>query len=93
MKDWTQERCHKRPDELQPIAPGLYMQRRNIQKTERNLGKALETEACTEYVCESREITESEYAMLKSIESIKTDEAVTSAIDEYTMQLMEGGLL
>lgn len=93
MKDWTQERCHKWPDELQAIAPGIYMQRRNVRKTERILGEALETEAYTEYVCESREITESEYAMLKSIETIKTDEAVTAAIDEYTMQLMEGGLL
>lgn len=49
--------------------------------------------AYTDYVCESREITESEYAMLKSIAEIRTDEAVTAAIDEYTMQLMEGGLL
>lgn len=93
MKDWTQERCHKRPDELQPIAPGLYMQRRNIQEVKHKSGIASGTDAYTEYVCESREITESEYTMLKSIESIKTDEAVTAAIDEYTMQLMEGGLL
>ena len=28
--------------------------------------------------------------MLKSIEEIRTEEAVTAAIDEYTMQLMEG---
>ncbi|GFI25026.1 hypothetical protein IMSAGC012_00132 [Lachnospiraceae bacterium] len=45
--------------------------------------------AYTDFVCESREITESEYEMLKSIEEISTEKA----IDEYTLQLMEGGLL
>lgn len=45
--------------------------------------------AYTDYVCESREITVSEYEMLKSIEQISTDKA----IDEYTMQLIEEGVL
>lgn len=49
--------------------------------------------AYTDFVCDSREISVGEYEMLKSIEEIRTDEAVTAAIDEYTMQLMEGGLL
>ena len=44
-------------------------------------------------MCESREITESELAMLQSVEEIQTDKAVSVAIDEYTMQLMEGVLL
>jgi len=47
----------------------------------------------TDYVCESREITESELEMIKSIEEIDTTKAVNSAIDEYTMQLMEGGII
>lgn len=91
MKQWTEERSAQRPAELQLVAPNLYLQRRNItaQEHEEQDGMA----AYTDYVCESREITESEYEMLKSIEEIKTDEAVTAAIDEYTMQLMEGGLL
>lgn len=91
MKQWTEERSAQRPAELQLVAPNLYIQRRNItaQEHEEQDGMA----AYTDYVCESREITESEYEMLKSIEEIKTDEAVTAAIDEYTMQLMEGGLL
>lgn len=91
MKQWTEERSTQRPAELQLVAPNLYIQRRNItaQEHEEQDGMA----AYTDYVCESREITESEYEMLKSIEEIKTDEAVTAAIDEYTMQLMEGGLL
>lgn len=69
----------------------MYIQRRNIQQEEHPEQEGMA--AYTDYVCESREITESEYAMLKSIEEIRTDEAVTAAIDEYTMQLMEGGLL
>lgn len=91
MKQWTEERSAQRPAELQLVAPNLYIQRRNItaQEHEEQDGMA----AYTDYVCESREITESEYEMLKSIEEIKTDEAVNAAIDEYTMQLMEGGLL
>ncbi len=91
MKQWTEERSAQRPAELQLVAPNLYLQRRNItaQEHEEQDGMA----AYTDYVCESREITESEYEMLKSIEEIKTDEAVTAAIDEYTLQLMEGGLL
>lgn len=69
------------------MAPNLYIQRRNIkaQEHEEKDGMA----AYTDFVCESREITESEYEMLKSIEEISTEKA----IDEYTLQLMEGGLL
>ncbi len=87
MKQWTEERSEQRPAELQLVAPNLYIQRRNIteQEHEEKDGMA----AYTDYVCESREITESEYEMLKSIEEISTEKA----IDEYTLQLMEGGLL
>lgn len=87
MKQWTEERSAQRPAELQLVAPNLYIQRRNIeaQEHEKKDGMA----AYTDYVCESREITEGEYEMLKSIEEISTEKA----IDEYTLQLMEGGLL
>ena len=40
-------------------------------------------------MCESREITESEYAMLESIEQSNTEKA----IEDYTMQLIEEGVL
>jgi hypothetical protein len=73
------------------IAPSLYIQRRNIQEVTHE-----ETEdqaAYTEYVCESREITESEYALLQSVEEIQTDKAVTDAIDQYTAELIEEGVL
>ena len=73
------------------MAPDTYIQRRDIQSEEH--GATDQAAAYTDFVCESREISVGEYEMLKSIEAIKTDEAVTAAIDEYTMQLMEGGLL
>ena len=91
MKQWTQERSASRPVELQLVAPDTFIQRRNIQPEEHEATD--QAAAYTDFVCESREISVGEYEMLKSIEAIKTDEAVTAAIDEYTMQLMEGGLL
>ena len=69
------------------MAPNSYIQRRNIEQQEHEERDGMA--AYTDYVCESREITESEYEMLKSIEEISTEKA----IDEYTLQLMEGGLL
>ena len=69
------------------MAPNLYIQRRNIEQQEHEELDGMA--AYTDYVCESREITESEYEMLKSIEEISTEKA----IDEYTLQLMEGGIL
>lgn len=76
---------------MQLVAPDTFIQRRNIQPEEH---EATDQQAAyTDFVCDSREISVGEYEMLKSIEEIRTDEAVTAAIDEYTMQLMEGGLL
>lgn len=72
---------------MQLVAPSLYIQRRNITEQEHEARDGMA--AYTDYVCESREITVSEYEMLKSIEQISTDKA----IDEYTMQLIEGGVL
>ena len=89
MKQWREEHCAQRPDELQAIASGLFMQRRGIRKVAHEADETAGTEAYTEYVCESREITESEYAMLESITQINTDKA----IDAYTMQLIEEGVL
>ena len=91
MQGWKKEHCSEQPEELQLIAPNLYMQRKNIEKIEHE--KTETTEAYTEYVCECREITESEYQMLESVKEIDTEKAVNAAIDDYTMQLMEGGIL
>lgn len=88
MKDWTMERCSEQPDELQVIAPGILMQRRNIRQVDHEEDEQF-GDAYTEWMCESREIAESEYHMLKSIEEIDA----ASAIDEYTQQLIEEGIL
>ena len=92
MTQWKEERCAERPQELQLIAqPDLYMQRRNIEEQHHDEQDGMPEH--TDYVCESREITESELEMLKSVEEIDTSKAVTAAIDDYTLQLMEGGLI
>lgn len=72
---------------MQLVAPNLYIQRRNITEQEHEARDDMA--AYTDFVCESREIAESEYEMLKSIEEISTEKA----IDEYTLQLMEEGVL
>ena len=88
MKQWKEERLASRPEELQLIAqPDLYIQRRNIR--EEHHEETDNMPEYTDYVCDSREITESELAMLESIEEIDTNKA----IDEYTLQLMEGGII
>lgn len=87
MKQWKEEHCMAQPEELEVIAPDVYMQRRNIEAVEHEATD--ETAAYTDYVCESREISESEYEMLKSIEDIDTDKA----IEEYTLQLMQEGAI
>lgn len=91
MTGWRKERCAERPDELQLIAPGLYMERKNIREVLRE-GNGME-EPYTDYECECREITVSEYEMVKSLENANTEKAVSAAIDEYTLQLMEEGVL
>ena len=87
MKAWKEERCSTQPEELQNIGSGLYMQRRNIEEEHHEATE--EQEAYTDWVCESREITVSEYQMIKAIEEIDTQDA----IDDYTQQLIEEGLL
>lgn len=87
MKQWITERCATQPSETQLIAPDSLIQRRNIKAVEH---KATDTmDAYTDYECESREISVSEYEMLKSFEQIDTDKAV----EAYTLQLMEEGVL
>lgn len=87
MTEWTRESCAHKPDETQPIAPGLLIQRRNIEEVDHP--ETDSNDAYTTWECESREITVSEYQMLQSITEIDTGKA----IDEYTMQLIEEGVL
>lgn len=87
MTEWTREHCSEQPSELQIIAPALYIQRRDIKQVT-NEG-ANDEPGYTEWVCMSREITVSEYQMLQAITDIDTGKA----IDNYTMQLIEEGIL
>lgn len=88
MKEWSKERCSEKPEELQLIAEGLYIQRKNIAEvTHEAIDEFMP--AYTDWECDSREITVSEYQMLQAISEINTDKA----IEEYTLQLMEEGVL
>ena len=87
MKEWSKERCSEKPEELQLVAPDTYIERKDIVEVQHE-----ETEdmpAYTDYECMSREISVSEYQMLQSITEISTQDA----IDAYTEQLIEEGLL
>lgn len=77
MTNWTEERCANAPAELEIIGTNLYVQRRNIDETEEG------------YICESREVTFDEYNFFEEIKAINTDEA----IEAYTMELIEEGIL
>lgn len=87
MTEWTKESCSSQPPELQEIAPGLLMQRKDIQKVEHEAQDG--TEPYTTWDCLCREITVSEFALLGSIQEIDN----SKAIDTYTMQLIEEGVL
>ncbi len=87
MKAWKEERCAEQPSEIQLISSKTYIQRRNIEEEHHEATEDME--AYTDYVCESRVITVSEYEMLKSIEEIDS----TAAIDAYTEELIEEGVL
>lgn len=91
MTAWKTERCSQQPPETEMVSGDTMIQRKNIRAVENEATGNIE--AYTDYVCESRFITVSEYEMLKSMEEIETDKAVNAAIDDYTLQLMEGGLL
>lgn len=85
MTSWTQDICSEKPEELTMASPTSYIQRRNIHSEEVNMGE----ESCTQWISESRIISIDEYNLLESIKEIKVDEA----IDNYTLQLIEEGLL
>lgn len=81
------ERCEKKPQELQLVSPDTYIQRKDIKKVDHEATEDMP--AYIDYECMSREITVSEYQMLESITQISNEKA----IDEYTLQLIEEGVL
>lgn len=80
MKDWKVERCSEQPLKLQIIAPGLYMQRRNI--TEEHHEERDGMPAYTDWVCECREISVEEYHQIVVDETL---EGHTAKIDYIAM--------
>lgn len=89
MTEWKKEISADRPSELQTVAPGLFVQRKEISQVEHEADPVAGTDAYTDFECLSREITASEYHMLESITEIDN----SKAIDDYTMQLIEEGVL
>ena len=73
MTNWEQEKLAQRPSEFTIISENTVMQRRNILKVEHE-GKDGQP-AYTEYVCECRKLTNSEYQKIiqKSINDRVTD--------------------
>lgn len=53
MKEWTKERCSEEPQELQLVADGIYIQRKNIKKVQHEATEGME--AYTDWECDSRE--------------------------------------
>lgn len=86
MTEWKEEISSVEMRELQVIAEDVYMQRRNIRQEQVT---SADGEPYSQWRSESREISANEYRMLKSIEEIDTRQA----IDDYTMQLIEEGVL
>lgn len=85
MTEWTVEYNTEQPNKLQQIAPDTYIERKNIhQETKEFNGVEI-----TSWVSDSRRITINEYNMLKAMTEINTDKA----IDDYTLQLIEEGIL
>lgn len=87
MQDWKKEVSAHQPSPLEIVAPDTYIQRKDITEVQHE--KTENRDAYTDYECMSREISVSDYNMLKSIEQINTDKA----IEEYTLKLMEEGAI
>ena len=87
MTEWKEERLSQEPPELQEIGNEMYMQRKDIKEVSHEQSDGMD--AYTDWECMCRKITRAEYNMLKSIEEIDTQ----AAIDDYTEQLIEGGIL
>ena len=87
MTDWKKEICSSEPAELQSVSKDNFIERRNIVEVEHD--KTEDMPAYTSWECDSRFISKDEYNLLKAIEGISTQDA----IDAYTEQLIEGGIL
>lgn len=82
MTEWKKEYTMEEPSELLLVSPDTYIQRKNIESFIDNDGTA-------KWRSDSRFIKKNEYNLLQSIADILVDKA----IDDYTMQLIEEGIL
>lgn len=87
MTNWIEDICSEKPEELIMGSPTSYIQRRNIHQV--IVPATEDIPEYTQWVSELRFISIDEYNLLESIKEIRTEEA----IDEYTLQLIEEGLL
>lgn len=87
MQAWKKEVSASKPAELELVATETYIQRKDITEVQHE--KTEDRDAYTDYECMSREISVSDYNMLQAIEQISTDKA----LEAYTLQLMEEGVL
>jgi hypothetical protein len=51
MKEWTKERCSEEPQELQLVADGIYIQRKNIERVQHEATEGME--AYADWECDS----------------------------------------
>ena len=87
MTEWRKTNFADVPKEIEIIGRGLYLQCRNIEQIEHE-----EQDGMPSYIdweCDSREITFEEYNLISEIASISNEKA----IDAYTEQLIEEGIL
>lgn len=89
--NWKKEVCATQPDEIQIIASNVYMERRNI--VEKQSEATEQQTSYTYWECESREIGISDYNLIKALGEVKVEDAIDDAIDSYTIQLIEEGVL
>ncbi|MGI5912733.1 MAG: hypothetical protein ACOX6E_09220 [Syntrophomonadaceae bacterium] len=80
MTEWTQEQLAYQPDEFTPISEKSIMQRKNIQKVEHDENDG--QPAYTEYICESRKLTNAEYQKILDERMNDAEDIIASLIGE-----------
>lgn len=61
MTEWKETTFSDKPEAVIPIGPDLYMQTRNVRHVSDEMG----------YMCETREVTESELKLLNEITELE----------------------
>ena len=89
MTEWKEEHCSQQPAEIEAIAVGFLIQRRNIRKVVHSEDPDTGTGRYDEWVCESRQISITEYQMQNKDELM----AMNEAIDDLTVSILTGGMI